>query len=262
MPGAPGGGGGGCSGSELEQRLVLLRSRLDALYDPGAPPPDASTDPETAILYAAGSAIRRYEIPREYFLELVEGLKQDLTVRRYATWNALEKYCRRLAGSVSLIICGVLGLTHSGAREQVIELGIAMQLTCILRDIKKDYGGGRIYLPLEDMVRFGYSERDLGAAVVNENLRRLMRFEIERTRGLYRTGAEGICWLAGDGSRLAAATTAVLHAGILEAIERGNYDIFCARTELKISRKLRRLPAAWRLARRQGGERLPEAGIF
>ena len=91
--------GGSCSGSELDHRLVLFRSRLDALYDPQTPLAGASNDPETAILYAAGVAIRRYGIPREYFLDLVEGLRMDLTVRRYATWNALQQYCRRMAGA-------------------------------------------------------------------------------------------------------------------------------------------------------------------
>jgi phytoene synthase len=256
------GAGGSCSGLELDHRLALFRSRLDALYDPQAPLPGASNDPETAILYAAGVAIRRYGIPREYFLDLVEGLKMDLMARRYATWNALQQYCRRMAGSVSLIMCGVLGLTHSGAREQAIELGVAMQLTEILRDVKKDYQGGRIYLPLEDMVRFGYSERDLAGEVVNDSFRGLMRFEIERARALYRSGAEGICWLAGDGSRLAAATTVVLHAGILDAIERREYNVFRGPAGLNIGQKLRRLPVAWRLGRRQPAQRLPSAGLF
>ena len=159
-------------------------------------------------------------------------------------------------------MCSVLGLTHSGAREQAIELGVAMQLTNILRGIKKDVERGRIYLPLEDMIRFGYSERDLAGEVVNDNLRGLMRFEIERARALYRSGAEGICWLAGDGSRLAAATTAVLHAGILDAMERREYNVFRGPTGLNIGQKLRRLPAAWRLGRRQPEERLPSAGLF
>jgi 15-cis-phytoene synthase len=132
-----------------------------------------------------------------------------------------------------------------------------MRLTAILRDIKQDYKRGRIYIPLEDMVRFGYTEGDLSRAVLNDRLRNLIRFEIEQTRSLYQSGAEYLCWLASDRSRIAAASIIMLHSGILTAIERRNYDIFHSRIVLSPLQKLRPLLAAWRLARRKSSQPLP-----
>jgi phytoene synthase len=137
-------------------------------------------------------------------------------------------------------------------------MGNAMKLTSILRDVKEDWRRGRVYLPLEDLARFRYSERDLAAGVVNDNFRELMRFEIARARKMYREAADGVCWLAGDGSRLAASVAAVVHAGTLNAIERQGYDVFSRRAQLTPSQKFRRLPAAWRLARRRAETPLPD----
>jgi len=107
------------------------------------------------------------------------------------------------------------------------------------------------------MARFGYSERDLSKGVVNDNFRALMKFEIARARQLFREGSEGLCWLAGDGSRLTASAMAVTYSGILRAIERQGYDVFARRAHLRFAEKLARVPRAWRLARRQPDQRLP-----
>jgi 15-cis-phytoene synthase len=247
----------GCGSSALDIRLQLFRDRLDEIYTASLPAPGPDTGLELSALYAFQQTVHRYQIPQEYFLDLAEGCRMDLTVKRYATWAALERYCYHVAGVVGLIMCGVFGLTNSGAREQAIEMGNAMQLTNILRDIGEDYDRGRIYLPLEDMARFRYSERDLSRGVVNENFRELMRFEIDRARSLFRSGAQGLCWLAGDGSRLTASAMAVIYCGILSAIERQDYDVFSRRAHLSTPQKFRRLPSAWRLARRQHDQPLP-----
>jgi phytoene synthase len=133
-------------------------------------------------------------------------------------------------------------------------MGNAMQLTNILRDIGEDYARGRIYLPLEDMVRFGYTEKDLAAKVINEPFRRLMAFEIARARRMYQQASEGLCWLAGDGSRLTASAMALIYSGILDAIESQAYDVFSRRARLNLLQKLLRLPRAWKLANRIPGE--------
>ncbi|MGH7215337.1 MAG: phytoene/squalene synthase family protein, partial [Tepidisphaeraceae bacterium] len=204
--------------------------------------------------HAFARTVREYEIPRQHFLDLAAGCAMDLTVSRYATWSALERYCHHVDGTVGLIMGCVFGLRHSDASKQAVKMGVAMQLTNILRDIREDRDRGRIYLPLEDMVRFRYTERDLAAGVVNDAFRDLMRFEIARARALYREAAEGLCWLADDGSRLTASTMAVLSSGLLDAIERQGYDVFARRAGLTTGQKLRRLPKAWRLARRQSDE--------
>jgi phytoene synthase len=182
----------------------------------------------------------------------------DLTVRRYATWASLERYCYHSAGVLGLIMGCVLGLTHSDAGRHAVMLGNAMRLTDILRDLNADRDRGRVYLPLEDLARFRYSERDLSNGVANGPFRELMRFEIARARQLYREGAEGLCWVAGDGSRLAASALVVAHAGILDAIERQRYDVFTRRAGLTTAQKFRSLPVAWRLARREAGQRAPD----
>jgi phytoene synthase len=247
-----------CSGSALEGRLQLFRARLDEIYQNRLelPLPGYRTEAQHA-LHAFALTVHRYEIPQQYFLDLAEGCRMDLTISRYATWPSLEKYCYHVAGVVGLIMSCVFGLTHSDAKHNAIAMGNAMQLTNILRDVKEDWDRGRIYLPLEDMARFGYSERDLSRGEVNENFRGLMKFQIARARQLFREGSEGLCWLAGDGSRLTASAMAVIYSGILRAIERQGYDIFKRRAQIRFTEKLARVPRAWRLARREPGEILP-----
>ena len=107
-------------------------------------------------------------------------------------------------------------MTHSGAAQQAVCLGSAIRLTSILRDLRRDWERGRLYLPLEDLVRFGYGERHLARGAVNDSFLSLMKFEVARARGLYRAGAEGICWLADEGSRLMVSTLALTGAGTLD----------------------------------------------
>ena len=250
-------GGACCSTSGLDARLGMFHARLDEIYANGLRPPEEGADETNAALYAFAQTVHRYSIPKEYFLDLAEGCRMDLTIKRYATWASLERYCYHVAGVVGLIMCGVFGLTNSDAHRQAVLMGNAMQLTNILRDIREDYERGRIYLPQEDLARFGYSEKDLARGVVNERFVELMKFEVARARQMYREGAQGLCWLAGDGSRLTASTMAVIYGGILDAIERRNYDVFSGRAHLTTMQKVRRLPGAWRLARRGDGEALP-----
>jgi phytoene synthase len=237
----------------------MLRDRLDEIYAGTIelPSPAARSEAQHA-LHAFSMAVGRREIPREYFLEFAEGRRADLTVLRYATWRSLERHCHDTAGVLGLIAGAVLGLTHSDAGQYAVMLGNAMRLTDILLDLKPDWARGHVYLPLEDLARFRYSERDLANGVVNEPLRELMRFEIARARRMYHEAAEGLCWLAGDGSRLAASALAVIHSGLLGAIERQGYDVFNRRVHLTTAQKFRTLPAAWRLARREAGEPVPD----
>jgi phytoene synthase len=245
--------------SGLDSRLALFRNRLDDIYSDRVQPPPAAVRSEARLaLHAFALTARRYEIPKAYFLELAEGCRMDLVISRYSTWAALEQYCYRVAGVVGLIMCRVFGVTHEDASRQAVQMGNAMQLTNILRDVKEDWDRGRLYLPLEDLARFGYGERDLAAGVVNDNFRNLMRFQIRRARALFRDGAAGLSHVANDGSRLTAASMAVVYAGILGAIERQAYDVFAGRAHLSTVQKLRRLPKAWRLARRPKDQPVPE----
>jgi phytoene synthase len=107
------------------------------------------------------------------------------------------------------------------------------------------------------MERFGYGSEELSRGICNDAFRRLMKFEIARARQLYRQASKGLCWLADDGSRLSASAMAVIYSGILDAIERQNYDVFRSRARLTLGQKLRRLPAARRLAKREDGQPVP-----
>ncbi len=240
----------------VERRFELLRLRLEAIY---AGCFRAEGNDETSLaLRAFSHTVRQCAIPMELFLDLAEGCRMDLTVKRYATWTELERYCYHVAGVVGLIMCRVFDLRHDAAQQQAVAMGNAMQLTNILRDVKEDWDRGRLYLPLEDMERFGCTESDIGGGVAHDPFRRLMRFEIDRARALYHLGAEGLCRLANDGSRFTASAMAVIYGGILDAIERQDCDVFASRAHLTTWQKLRRLPRAWRLCRREAGEPLPE----
>ncbi len=229
---------------------------LDAIYADHADVP--GVDEASLALRAFGRTVKRYEIPQSYFIDLAEGCRMDLTINRYQTWEQLRTYCYRVAGVVGLVMSKIFGLDNLEAERQAIMMGDAMQLTNILRDVGEDLQRGRIYLPLEDLDRFGYSERDLAAGIVNEPFKRLMKFEIDRARQLYRDGAAGLIYLADDGSRFTASAMGVIYAGILGQIERQNYDVFTDRARLSTAKKLLRLGNARRLARRAPQSPVPD----
>ena len=247
--------GGACGSYDpVDQRLELFRDRLNELYDGRLELPSPAGRSEAQhVLHAFSQSARRFEVPRQCFLDISAACRADLLVSRYATWASLERYCRQAGGAAAVAAGCVLGLTHSDAARQAEQLGVAVRLTQILCDLKKDVADGRVYLPLEDLAAFRYGERDLAGGTVNEAFHRLVRFQVERARALYREAAEGLRWVAGDGSRLAAATFTALQAALLDAIERQGYDVFSRHPSLSAAQRLRQLPIAWRLARRGPG---------
>jgi phytoene synthase len=214
------------------------------------PKSEKATGEELALM-AFAQTVHDYDIPKSCFLELAEGCRMDLTVDRYETWDDLRKYCYRVAGVVGIVMCRIFGVADPAAEAQAVMMGEAMQLTNILRDVKEDAARGRVYLPMEDLQRFGYTVDDLQAGVVNDAFVQLMRFEIHRARELYRRSAVGLRQLTNDGSRMTATAMGVIYAGILRAIESQGYDVFNRRARLNLMQKLLRLPAAWRLSRRR-----------
>jgi phytoene synthase len=243
-------------GPASEATIERFRGILDDVY---AGRVDESDDTETGqALRAFAVTVNRYKIPRQYFEDVADGCRMDLTVTRYATWEELRVYCYRVAGVVGLIMCRVFGLTDKSAEAQAVLMGEAMQLTNILRDVGEDFARGRIYLPGEDLVRFGVTEPDLAAGLADDRFRALMAFEIERARQLYRDGAAGLTALPDDGSRFTAAAMGVIYSGILRAIERQSYDVFHKRARLSMPQKLLRLMPARRLARRRADQPVPD----
>jgi phytoene synthase len=201
--------------------------------------------------------VGRYRVGREHFDDLAESYRTDLKRKRYATWSSLNQFCEQSGGAVAVTLAEVLGLQHSDAHARLRQLGAAVRFTDQLRNVGRDRERGRIYLPLEDLARQRYSERELLAGTRNDAWRELMRFEVARARGMLRGGAKGICWLAGDRSRLFASTITLACAGVLDGIKRNNYDVFRRRVVLTLGSHARRLPAALRLARRGPDDPLP-----
>jgi phytoene synthase len=181
----------------------------------------------------------RYRIPKEYFADLIRGVEMDLTGTRYRTYAELEEYCYRVASTVGLMMTRIFSPDHEGeALIHAIELGKAMQLTNILRDVGEDFRRGRVYLPAQDLERFGVQETDLDRMVPTGDFRRLIKFEIERARELYDWAEAGVPLLPDDGSRLCVKLMGRTYAKILDAIEQNNYDVLSRRAYVPSFKKI------------------------
>jgi phytoene synthase len=167
----------------------------------------------------------------------MRSMKMDTGVFRYPTYEDLEEYTYGSAAVVGLMMCRVIGATDEAANPHAEALGVAMQLTNFLRDLREDWARGRVYLPLEDLERFGYAEEELGRGIVDERFVELMRFEISRARGLYRVADEGMRYIP-RGHRYPVVVAGRLYEAILDRIEAQGYDIFAQRAQTSLSRKL------------------------
>jgi phytoene synthase len=169
--------------------------------------------------------IARFQLPREAFEDVIDGVAMDLDRTRYQTFDELFEYCRRVASAVGLICLRIFGCRSDQAAEYALHLGVALQLTNILRDVKDDLERGRLYLPLEDLRTAGCSERDLAAGVMVEPVRRLLAFECRRAREFYRRALEARP--AEDRRRLVAAEIMrAVYFETLQRIEQNGYDVF------------------------------------
>lgn len=204
-----------------------------------------AADTALPIVRAFVDARERFGIPTEPLWDLLDGIRMDLTHTRYATWAVLQRYCYCVASTIGLLCTPVLG--YDGASETLdyaANLGVAMQLTNILRDVGADAAMGRIYLPQEEIAAFGYDEERISAGVVDDPFRRLMAFQIARARDLYRQSIPGIARLHPTG-QLPVQAAATLYGGILGRIEAIDYQVYTRRAALTKWDKLVRLPAIW-----------------
>jgi phytoene synthase len=190
---------------------------------------------EHPVLVTFLDAVKRHAIPHQYPLELIEGMRMDLEKTRYRTFEELRVFCYRVASVVGLMMTHVIGF-RGDALKYAEDLGIAMQLTNILRDLGEDLDRGRIYLPADEMERFGYSEEDFRNRVRNDAFRELMQFQVERARRYYAAAEPGIALLSSDG-RFAVKVASDVYRGILRQIERSEYDVFEQRAFVPASRK-------------------------
>lgn len=221
-------------GGNAAHNLAEWRARALAAH----PPLD------DVLLHAWYGVRARYHIPTTYVRQLIDGIGLDLTQKRYATFEELTKYCYGVASTVGLMAMHIIGYQSRAAIPYAVKLGVALQLTNILRDIGEDFRQGRVYLPQEDLARFAYTETDLARGVIDARFRNLMDFEIARAKKLYAEAWDGIKMLSPDG-RLAIAAAADLYRGILDKIVANGYDVFETRAHLSAAEKLARLPRLW-----------------
>jgi 15-cis-phytoene synthase len=191
---------------------------------------------DNAVLLAWNDAVARYGVPHALPDELLAGIAMDLTVSRYATFDDLWLYCYRVASVVGLISMHIIGY-REGAARYAIQLGVALQLTNILRDVGEDARRGRVYLPQEDMARFSLYYDDILSGRRDDRFRALMRFEIDRANALYEEAWPGIAMLDRDG-QLATAAAAEIYRGILGKIVANDYDVFDRRAYVPLAQKL------------------------
>jgi phytoene synthase len=214
---------------QAERRLNDLRNQLHYVYTHSS-----LMNPK---LLAFQDTVFQYSIPKEYFVDLLRGVEMDLTKRRFATFADLRDYCYCVASVVGLIITKIFGASTGEALRYAEDLGTAMQLTNILRDIGEDEQRGRIYLPTEELVHFSYSEADVRNGVINNNFVRLMEFQIERARLYYTRAEQGIPMLTNDGSRFCVRLMSRTYARILDAIERNEFDVYTKRAHVPLAKK-------------------------
>ncbi|MBL8910849.1 MAG: phytoene/squalene synthase family protein, partial [Archangium sp.] len=191
--------------------------------------------------HALLDTVKRFHIPRQPFLDLIDGMEMDLTKHRYANWAELDLYCYRVAGVVGLMMAPLLGTTDPRALIHAADLGRAMQLTNILRDVKEDLARGRIYLPQDELTAAGVTDEQLRAGVITPSLEKFIRQQIDRARSLYASAAKGVPWLRGFGSMRVVRLMGSIYGGILDVIERRQLDVFSARASVSTGGKLWRL---------------------
>jgi phytoene synthase len=214
---------------ERRSRLEEWRAQLKTALNGGPP--------RGKILPALVDVIARHRVPDEYLREVIAGVESDLAPRQFETFDDLSRYCYQVAGAVGLCCIHVWGFDDERARACAVDCGLALQLTNILRDLGEDARLGRIYLPQCDLRQFGYSATDLKSHVRNDAFRELMRFEISRARQFYERGAQLHDYLPRPGRRILSAMLRI-YGGLLDEIERRDYDVYSCRVRLSTTRKL------------------------
>jgi phytoene synthase len=217
--------------------LADLAHLLNAAYLPGAV--GESFEAALPWLRAFHETVERRAIPAAYFEDLLQGVEMDRGRVRLETWDELDRYCYRVAGVVGLIMVHVLAEPSPELLRPARDLGTAMQLTNILRDIAEDWTRDRLYLPADELEKFGLTADDIARQRTDDSFRAMMRFQIARARAYYARAEPGIAALPGDGSRFCARLMSTIYGAILDEIERADYQVYRGRVRVSFLRKLR-----------------------
>ena len=219
------------AGSNPKDELRRWRRELDAVY---------GGTPTLPITISLAHHVKALSIPKAYFEELVKGVEMDLSNNRYATFDELSLYCYRVASVVGLICLHIFGTTSPRAQDYAVSLGMAFQLTNILRDVGSDAATSRIYLPLEDLRKWNYPEKALLNRSYSPEFRALMEYEASQAHHYYKRAEAALMGLSASERR--ALTVAEIMRGIysriLERIERSNYQVFGPRISLTTTQRL------------------------
>ena len=217
-------------------RVQSLRDLLAAAYAGQATQP---------LFIGLNDVATTYRIPQEYFQEVLNGVESDLVKTRYANFEELQRYCYQVASAVGLICIHIFGYRGGEtARRHAIDLGLAMQITNICRDVREDWEFGRVYLPQDEMARFGVTEADIATGVVTNGTADLLRFQIDRARGFFASGRMLLPYLP-PRSRACPAALGLIYGGVLNRIEDAGYNVFSQRVGLSKAAKLRLMARAW-----------------
>jgi 15-cis-phytoene synthase len=203
--------------------------------------------PQTDVGRRLADIVRVFNLPRQPFQDLLDGIGMDLTQKRYETFTDLYRYCLRVASAVGLLSVEIFGSRSAAARDYAVELGVALQLTNILRDVPSDLARGRIYVPREDLQRLGVSEQDLHAAVAGDlrpNVRALLREFGGRARHYFRRAAQALP--PHEARRLVPAEMMrAIYFALLRRIERRDFDVFSARVSVPPAERAKVALATW-----------------
>jgi phytoene synthase len=219
-----------------------LKTVLDSAYDFTREPKEDDLLP---WLPAFRETAQRRAIPRSYFDDLLTGVEMDRGRVRIGTWEELDRYCYHVAGVVGLIMVHVLTEPAPELLRPARDLGTAMQLTNILRDIDEDWRRDRIYLPLQELEKFGLAEEDIARRRMSDSFRAMMRFQIGRARTYYEQAEPGIRALPRDGSRRTVRLMSTIYGEILNEIERADCQVFGVRRRVSFPRKLWLAARVW-----------------
>lgn len=216
---------------ELQQKLDLLEQQRHLLHEA------LDGRPTTPEFLALQDTVERYGIPRHYFDEIIDGVTMDLTVSRYPSFDELYKYCYLVASVVGLVCIEIFGYSDPKAKEHAIDLGIAMQLVNIMRDVKEDAERDRVYLPQDEMERVGYLESDLFTGVLNGPFDELMRLQSQRAREHFQKAGR-LLPLISPKARACPAALQGLYSELLRRIETRGYNVYGPRIRLSTRDKI------------------------
>lgn len=192
---------------------------------------------EYPLINKLSKTIQNFNIPLEPFFDLLKGMEMDLQQKRYVTFNDLQTYCYRVASTVGLMCIEIFGYRHPSAKDFAVNLGIALQLTNILRDIKKDAEKGRIYLPKEDLEKFDYNESDIFNNTYNENFQKMMKYQVERATEYFNTATD--CLNREDKKAMFAARAMQhIYYRMLNKIVDADYDVYNNKIKISTAKKV------------------------